>query len=531
MLAAAVGVTLAAAALDVLGGRPAGEGRPRAWAAALLLCSYCALIPGLSSTLLSITMIVNVVGHRINVHPDSGKPSCTESTPGLARLMYETGSTLGAVLIVLFAMVVPALEVSFLVLGEVFRNRSGTACDRRIGAVILWVQHRSKWASPDMFAQILMVSLVRGLNHPDLILADARLDVGFTCFAYFCVGATASALGFPLPEAAEREPPEPPAWLPRWLGGRVLAVSAWALAALFAALLVAGCQSPVMSLRIDDRPLYKPQGPLPLEAKRAVEMLGVVQMLGADVSVQDSVGALWGWAGDGEVNSAVGCVMLAVFAVGVAALDVLALALCASLLCLAGCDGGAAGRAGSLLRSATAVLRRLSMLDVAIVGIYLVTVCMSVYKSIGVTVSTRRGLHYLLCAEAVHLVLHHAVSGAARLADAARLGAARRACAAPAAPPGDAEEAPRGGFGACCPPRGRPWLPLPTGAPDGLCAATPEAGPRSPGAASAADAPRPAGSQRKKSPRSLRAPPPRAPAASSRGGAVSAPRPVQACRM
>merc|ERR1712196_718468 len=96
--------------------------------------------------------------------------------------------------------VVPVCELVLLVIGEIFRFKRARGLDQAFRTVILWVQHRSKWASPDTFAYTLLVYLIRHLDHDPLILTAAQLDVGFACFCTFCVCATVAALGFPLPE-------------------------------------------------------------------------------------------------------------------------------------------------------------------------------------------------------------------------------------------------------------------------------------------------------------------------------------------
>merc|ERR1719277_491873 len=118
-------------------------------------------------------------------------------------LLWDTGGKTGATLLVIFAMVIPALELLLLFVGELCRFRSSAGCGRAFRLGILWVQHRSKWASPDTFAYTLLVYLIRHLDHDPLILTRAQLDIGFSCFCAFCVCATVAALGFPLPEVQE----------------------------------------------------------------------------------------------------------------------------------------------------------------------------------------------------------------------------------------------------------------------------------------------------------------------------------------
>ena len=149
------------------------EGRPRFWSILLLLASYLLLIPGLINPVFSFSIVINIIGHRKVVEPEAGHPVCMETTNGLAHLLWKTGSKIGAFLVILFSMVIPAIELVMLILGEVFRFGSAK-CAEIFRWVIIWVQHRSKWASPDMFAYILLVDLVRTLEVESLILSRAR---------------------------------------------------------------------------------------------------------------------------------------------------------------------------------------------------------------------------------------------------------------------------------------------------------------------------------------------------------------------
>ena len=152
------------------------EGRPHFWAILLLCTSYLLLIPGLINPVFSFSIVINIIGHRKNVEPEAGHPVCTETTTGLAHLLWKTGSRIGAFLVILFSMVIPAFELIMFVLGEAFRFTSAR-CAEIFRWVILWVQHRSKWASPDMFAYVLLVDLVRTLDQEPLILSRARRNI------------------------------------------------------------------------------------------------------------------------------------------------------------------------------------------------------------------------------------------------------------------------------------------------------------------------------------------------------------------
>jgi len=58
------------------------------------------------------------------------------------------------------------------------------------------------------------------------------------------------------------------------------------------------------------------------------------------------------------------------------------------------------------------IVRKLSMLDVSIMGVYVITFCMGIYKKQGIVVSTREGLVVLILAEVSHSLLYCLVSGA-----------------------------------------------------------------------------------------------------------------------
>jgi len=431
MASCVAAITLFGACIDIFCRCKAMEGRPKLWAIALLFSSYLLLIPGLTSVLLSFAIVVNVIGHRINVHPHHLQNSCTESTPGLVHLLHRSGGNTGAALLVLFAMVVPAVELILLIIGELFRFRNCPCCARSARAVIIWVQHRSKWASPDMFAYILLVHLVRGMQCRPLILTDARLDVGFSAFCGFCILATISSMGFPLPKApvneevGVQEEVQPPLSL-RLLGRQGVAFVVFVLTLAFAVLLGMGLRLPCLSLHINQKPLYQPVGPLPLTAKPAVDALDVPAMLNADVSIEACLSALLGRLKEGEANSALAFTMYAIFVIGLTCLDMLVLLIAAVRICSWGSASSrpcssVAGESSSMPRPCcflvtAGVLKKLSMLDVSIVGVFLMTYCMEIYKKIGVIVSTRRGLLALFGAEVIHTFTYFIVTSAVEYA-------------------------------------------------------------------------------------------------------------------
>jgi len=210
----------------------------------------------------------------------------------------------------------------------------------------------------------------------------------------------------------------------RCLGKFGVALATTLLGVGFARLMYIGVQTPVMQFMINERPLYQPVGPLPVAAKKAVDILDLMNMLKSEVSVLDCIKAYAGWARDGEVNSAIGLVMWTVFVVGFTALDVLMAVLASWRLCIFGIDRAPSVESfktyepGSAVKpcpfmSVSRVLKKLAMLDVALVGIVLITYCMAIYKKIGVMVITLPGIWVLVGAEVVHIVAQWLVASVA----------------------------------------------------------------------------------------------------------------------
>jgi len=432
VLAAVAGLTLLGACLDLLCPRPCADGRPKAWCVALMISSYLLLIPGISNVIFSFDIVANIFGHRIEIHPGNREKSCTESMTGLVHLLYTTGSKTGAYLVVLYAMVVPGAKLLLLGLGELLRTSSFGPCRVLSRANILTVQHISKWASPDMFAYILLVHLVRVLDNEPTIMTAAQLDIGFSCFSVFCVCSTISSLGVSLPKAlddededgaASRQPAEAtPPLLVCVVGRRGVVFVAAVLGLLFSVLFSVGLQLPCMGLRIDESQLYPPNGPVPYSAKPVVEALAIPDLLNSDVSLWSCIEKLLDEVSSGEANSVFALIMFLVFVVVLSAADVLVL-IAAALRLRCTSDGGVKVSspqevAPCPLLATARVLRKLSMLDVAIMGVYVITFCLTIYKKHGIIVSTGPGLPFLLAAEVLHIVIYWSVSDAVEYAAA-----------------------------------------------------------------------------------------------------------------
>lgn len=374
------------------------------WATAMLLSSYALLIPGLTQVIFSFNIVVNVLGHRIDVQPEKGHVACTETITGLVDLLERTGSRAGSVLIVLYAVVVPILKLLLLAVAEFFRysNLPGAVSISRM--CIILVQSISKWACPDMFAYILLVHLVRLLNNDSLILTAAKLDVGFSCFSAFCVCSTISSLGIRLPDHPGKSFRTP--------CGQVTQATfplALVLSAAFACLFAVGICLPCMALRIDERQLYPPNGSVPYSAKPLVESMAIPDLLKTDISIVSCTSWLLRDIGNGEANSLFSLVMFGFCVIVLTTADVMLLFLAARRL-----HQTQAGEPRNLtpcpFYSWAKILRKLAMLDVSIMGVYVITFCMGIYKQQGIVVSTREGLIVLILAELAHTLLFWLVS-------------------------------------------------------------------------------------------------------------------------
>ncbi|CAE7416259.1 HERC2, partial [Symbiodinium sp. KB8] len=393
----------------------ASGGRPPVWSTIMLILSYVLLVPGLTQVLFSFNIVVNVLGHRIDVQPEKGHVACTETVTGLVHLLEKTGSRTGAVLIVLYAVVVPVVKLLLLAIGEVFRFSSSEFLVLVARLCILIVQSISKWACPDMFAYILLVHLVRLLHSDPLVLTAAKLDVGFSCFSVFCVCSTVSSLGISLPllptkTAVTGKP---------FCSAKAVQLLAGVIAAVFAIFFIAGLSIPCMSLRIDERQLYPPNGSVPYSAKPLVESLAIPDLLKSDISILSCTRWLIQEIGSGEANSLFALVMFGFCVIALPLADVLFLLLAASRL-----EPTAAGKSlppsdqPCWFYSWAKVLRKLAMLDVSIMGVYVITFCMGIYKKQGIVLSTHNGVLLLIVAEVAHTLLYWLVSGAAEHAEA-----------------------------------------------------------------------------------------------------------------
>lgn len=406
ILGGVTGATLIGFAVDHLVFRKKLKGsaadRPRGWVMGMLISSYILLVPGLFKTLF---------GYRIGVM--NGLKVMSERKENMLEFaveLFRSGSGSGCFFVVGFAFVLPIVKLILLVVGGVLRHSSDEKKKAWSRQSILFVQRISKWASPDMFAYILLSYLIRGLNHPPILNGNFDLDIGFSCFATFCVASTISSLGVRMPsqeDLGKEAPMAPWGFTPM----PVLIVTC-VLCILFAVAMAFGLSLPCMSLRLDMQLLYE-SGQISEDLRPIIEMLHVQELAANDVSLMDCIQKLWQWIPPDmsdednpkgwEVNSAIAFVLLSVLVVAFTIISMCVLLVIAVLLQVK------ATKQTKLLELAH-VFRKLSMLDVLIAGVVVIVLAGRIYEKSGVVLKIQSGLFYLLAAEIIHYIVYYMVS-------------------------------------------------------------------------------------------------------------------------
>eukprot|EP00747_Dinoflagellata_sp_TGD_P115819 gnl/TRDRNA2_/TRDRNA2_172243_c1_seq3.p1 gnl/TRDRNA2_/TRDRNA2_172243_c1~~gnl/TRDRNA2_/TRDRNA2_172243_c1_seq3.p1 ORF type:complete len:452 (+),score=31.31 gnl/TRDRNA2_/TRDRNA2_172243_c1_seq3:75-1358(+) len=357
--------------------------------------------------------------HEIITH----KPGAfTVSTFSFAHTMATHGSMQGACLLTFYAVVIPVIKIALLILGEIGRLSIFPLRVSWARMSIFVVQAISKWASPDMFAYIIMCVLFRAVDsgpQPGFqprIISDAVLDVGFTCYCTFCVFSTIASLAIKLPgvdsgtEAVSGEL----SGLPRnFLASMSIFAGFCFAGAIF--FLSRGLFLPVMIVNTDLHHISS------WPKSTDVPIATVESMLEKKLTIADCVCFLFSWTFErGELNSALALGMLAIFVVLFTVLDLFVL-----IVLLISCQfqmpryklvtpqteskgKDAAASLGTL--EVAHILKHLSMLDVAIMGIWLFTWCAAPYKDYGLSFSCGIGLLWLFFAEALHYITFYVVT-------------------------------------------------------------------------------------------------------------------------
>jgi len=369
------------------------------WALLLLLGSYALLVPGLVFDIFHYGVWAMDGGLELQ--------TSAENMSGFAAELMAAGGWYGSIAVIVYAMVIPGVKLVLFAIAQVLR-RGRPEQVRHARRCIITLQVISKWASPDMFAYILMIYLIRGLNHPPLLVSDGHLDFGFTCFSLFCIFSTVATLGI-------RVPPKPSS------GRQIAAVHqqpfgsinmglfvAAVLFVLFFVNFVLGVITPCMALRLNMDLLYTPTGPIDIMLKPFVDELNLPAIANSNVSLWSCMVELWQWTLLGYANGFLAFVLYAVFVIGFTILDMIALLIIA-VRCTYHFAQPKVYEAPRKLVAFSSLLKKMSMLDVAVVGVTLVVACGQVYKSQGCNLSYLWGLLALFLAEVCHYAMYHAV--------------------------------------------------------------------------------------------------------------------------
>mmetsp|Transcript_54898 Transcript_54898/g.123321 ORF Transcript_54898/g.123321 Transcript_54898/m.123321 type:complete len:623 (+) Transcript_54898:81-1949(+) len=386
-------------------------GRPKVWLITCLVTGYAFLIPGLYQLLFSFVIAVRVLGFNIIVSSpvvdggfDGPRGPITESMLSVLRTLWLTGGYVAVVLVVLYAIVIPAVKLCLIVAGEYFRFSDDPSSRRAARMSIQTVQIISKWACPDMFAYILLIYLLRDVTSGvHFIVARSHLDVGFACFSIFCVLSTFSSLAISPPEliadasvkSGVREKPS----ARRCTYSALLAL---VLAGGFAICMGFGIVLPCMGLNLHENMLFEPKGPLPNSLRPVVKVLQL-DRIASEVTLSESIGKAWAWSRDGEGVAVHAVVMQFVFVVVLPILEV---------LCLVGVALGLLVSAEKHAFKAMQVakyLHHIAMLDVFVVGVVVVNLGAVTYRSQGLVTSIGPGTYFLLGAEVAHYIVFYAL--------------------------------------------------------------------------------------------------------------------------
>jgi len=271
-----------------------------------------------------------------------------------------------------------------------------------------------------MFAYILLMYLLRSLGQRSaLIESPIQLDYGFTCFSVFCISSTLSSLAMRLPAVEVEHGPtkETDAPVSIRLFGRIgLSWVIGLLTSCFIALFVAGLNFPCMALHLKPQFLVQPHGPLPSVAMPFLKALKLEEQVNADVSMWQAIRALRGWSSNGEATAVIAYVMYFVFAVVFTLVDVVLLNAVAVMLGNTDKDLGQNDKStlnlGNMM-SAVKFAKHTSMMDVAVMGVFVICMAGSSYKSEGIVFMLKPGLLLLALAEVFHMAIYHLVSTAA----------------------------------------------------------------------------------------------------------------------
>lgn len=402
------------------------QDRPPLWLVGMLVSCYALLIPALSEITFYFSLNVELLGQTFVVSSVDGKrEAISESFFGFVHLLFETGGYIGAYIIILYGVAVPAFKLTLLALGELWRHSA--VKNRRFWArrCILVVQFISKWACPDMFVYILMLYLFRHIDGKLIMRTPAHLDTGFTCFAVFCLLSTMTALAIKVPPCPSTQHGTQHgstgaaipishgtlgrlgrSWLLTNFGYERSSTFAVCMAGLILTFLGLGFTQPCFGIRLNDNLFIQPHGPLPEFTRPLLDKLDIPGHVNADVSLVHCAQEFYQYVSQvGDFNYFIALVLLVGFVFVVTLLDVAALVMAAFALRRGGKDGNSAMQMSH-------ILKHLSMLDVCIMGVVIGSLAGTAYSSEGVSIQLFPGTILLVVAEVCHYILYYTMSSA-----------------------------------------------------------------------------------------------------------------------
>jgi len=305
------------------------------------------------------------------------------------------------------------VKLLFLTIGELWHYSEDTNQVLKARQCISAVQVLSKWACPDLFVYVLLLFLIRHLDNTAVggglfsttLHAPAHVDIGFTCFALFCILSTVAALMIKVPEIEGEESPATAVVLPSWwvtaVRSKGVGFFAVPLAGGSLICLCVGMAIPCMGLRLNADSFIEPHGPIPKQFKAMIDGMNIPEHVNADVSLFECAKALFHWTREqSEFNDMLALTLLIGFVFALTVLDVIAL-----LAAVFSVQADTAMRVSH-------VLRHLSMLDVCATGVIMVSSAGAVYEEQGITLFLLPGIYLLVIAEVFHYVLYYTISAA-----------------------------------------------------------------------------------------------------------------------
>lgn len=421
MLGAIFIVVAIAGLIDLLCPNLLGKDGSPLWVLVWLVASYGLLIPGIVCVLFAFNIFASfsvdgVIVVNINLTKMDGKPSSvSESMLSLIQVLVKSGGVIGAILVIIYAIVIPFIKAVLLFLGECWRH--GTEEKRALSRqMFMAVQVVSKWACPDMFAYILMLYLFRHMNHPPKLQTTARLEIGFISFSLFCLNSTFASLAIPLPALSTSEPfkedlgKASTPWCVRTLGTVGVKLLAVVLSVVFFACGIIGIAFPCMAVKLDLGQLH-----IPAAVAQTLENLNFGALVGAEVSIWNCMLTLASWLRNLEAPLIMAFLLIAVFVVALPALDMISL-LCTTFThpSLTGSWNETSGRILKRLpvwgMTTSTYIKHVAMLDVFIMGVLVVCAAGSAYDKEGVNIMLRWGMYPLIAAELSHYAMYFLIS-------------------------------------------------------------------------------------------------------------------------